>query len=94
MPIAGVVISIHPDDVATACRQLAGLAGVEIHGSDDRGNIVAVFDTGTSEEMEQLLRRVNACPVVLHAGITYLNMEDVIEPDAVTGSSPSGNGGA
>ena len=79
MPIAGIVISTQPNDVATACQQLAGFAGVEIHGSDERGNIVAVFDTETPDEMEALLQRVNACPVVLHAGVTYLNMEDVRE---------------
>lgn len=79
MPIAGIVISTHPDNVATARLQLAEFAGLEIHGSDEQGNIVAVFDTKTSEEMEQLLQRVNRCPVVLHAGVTYLNMEDVYE---------------
>lgn len=79
MPIAGIVLTTHPDDVATAHLQLAEFAGVEIHGFDERGNIVAVFDTETPEEMEQLLQWVNACPVVLHAGVTYLNMEDVDE---------------
>ena len=91
MPIAGIVLTTHPDDVATARLQLAEFAGVEIHGSDERGNIVAVFDTETPEEMEQLLQRVNACPVVLHAGVTYLNMEEVHE-DGVDAQSRQKHG--
>lgn len=79
MPIAGVVISTYPQDVITACEQLADFAGVEIHGSDELGNIVAVFYTATPEAMEDLLQQVNSCPLVLHAGITYLNMENIGE---------------
>jgi nitrate reductase NapD len=79
MPISGIVISTRPGDLEEAQKQLAALAGVEIHGADERGNIVAVLDTRTSGEMESLMRRINACPLVLHAGLTYLNMEDVLE---------------
>ena len=79
MPISGVVISTRPGDLEEAQKQLATLAGVEIHGGDERGNIVAVLDTRTTEEMESLMRRINANPLVLHAGLTYLNMEDVLD---------------
>lgn len=87
MPIGGVVITVRPGDVDQAQSQLAALAGVEIHGADERGNIVAVFDTRTGEEMEQLMERVNDLPLVLHTGLTYLNMEDVLE-DAAMGEPP------
>jgi nitrate reductase NapD len=86
MPIGGIVISTRPGDLEAARKQLANLAGVEIHGADERGNIVAVFDTRTSEEMERLMEAVNASPLVLHAGLTYLNMEDVLGD---TGADPS-----
>lgn len=87
MPIGGVVITVQPGNVDQAQSQLAALAGVEIHGADKRGNIVAVFDTRTGEEMEQLMERVNDLPLVLHTGLTYLNMEDVLE-DAAMGEPP------
>jgi periplasmic nitrate reductase NapD len=87
MPIGGVVITVRPGDVDAAQGQLANLTGVEIHGADERGNIVAVFDTRTSEEMEQLMEAVNACSLVLHTGLTFLNMEDVLE-DAGNDVSP------
>lgn len=79
MPIGGVVIATRPTDLEEAKKQLLSLVGVEIHGADDRGNIVAVFETATNEEMERLLKTVNGCPLVLHAGLTYLNMEDPLE---------------
>lgn len=81
MPIGGVVISTRPTDLEEAKVELLALAGVEIHGADERGNIVAVLETKTSDEMERLLKAVNGCPLVLHAGLTYLNMEDQLEAE-------------
>lgn len=80
MPIGGVVVATRPEDVEAAQTMLAGCLGVEVHGADGRGNIVVVLDTRTGEEMEALMRTINKHPLVLHAGLTYLNMEDVIEP--------------
>ena len=89
MPISGVVISTRPEDQRQARQFLATCAGVEVHGEDDRGNIVAVFDTRTTEEMERLVKKVNACPLVLHTGITYINMEDVVDGQGLnSGTSP------
>ncbi|MGW8195803.1 MAG: hypothetical protein ACWGOX_16220, partial [Desulforhopalus sp.] len=39
-------------------------------------HIVAVLDTGSSEEMEQLIDRINKEDNVFHVGLTYLNTED------------------
>ena len=80
MPISGVVLTTKPVKTVQAKTFLAGLSGVEMHGADAQGNIVAVFDTQTVEEMEQLMKQVNACPWILHAGVTYINMEDVLDP--------------
>lgn len=87
MPIGGVVITTRPDDLNAARVQLAAINGVEIHGLDDKGHIVAVLDTRTAEEMEQLVKTMNGCPLVLHVGLTYLNMEDVV---AASGAEPFG----
>jgi nitrate reductase NapAB chaperone NapD len=82
MPIGGVVITTRPEDLAEARHHLAAMPGLEIQGADELGNIVAVFDTRTAEEMEQLMELVNRCPSVLHAGVTYLNMEDVLDRES------------
>ena len=87
MPISGVVISTRPEDLDQTRQFLAACAGVEVHGADDRGNIVAVFATNTTDEMERLVKKVNACPLVLHAGITYINMEDVVDDQGLNPSA-------
>ncbi len=78
MPIGGVVVSTRPEHLEDVQAMLAACPGVEMHGADGQGNIVIVLDTRTGEEMEQLMRAINRHPLVLHAGLTYLNMEDVI----------------
>lgn len=77
MPIGGVVVSTRPEDLAAAREMLAACAGVEVHGADEQGHIVVVLDTRTGEEMERLMRDINRHPLVLHAGLTYLDMEDL-----------------
>ena len=81
MPISGAVVTIRPDDADAASRLLSACPGVEVHGADDRGNIVVVLDTTTVEQMEELIRTLSSNPLILHLGLTYLNMEDVLPPD-------------
>ena len=76
MPIGGVVITTRPADIKQVTNNLARIAGAEIYGQDDKGNIVAVLDTETSEAMEELIDQINADPLVLGVGLTYLNTED------------------
>ena len=64
---------------------LATFAEVAIHGADDRGNMVAVFETATGEAMERLIKTLSNSPLILHVGITYLNMEDLLPDPAENG---------
>jgi nitrate reductase NapAB chaperone NapD len=52
---------------------------VEVHGDDEKGNIVAVLETQSSEEMETIIDRISKDQNVLHVGLTYLNTEDEAE---------------
>ncbi len=79
MPIAGVVITARPEDVRTAAAICGQVEGVEIYGVDDQGQIVAVLETRTTDEMEELMRRLDAEETVLQVGLTYLNVEDEAE---------------
>lgn len=79
MPIGGIVISSFPEQKHTVITKLAEIAEVEVHGDDDQGNIVAVLDTATSEEMEKIIDRINKDEHVLGVGMTYLNTEDEAE---------------
>ena len=88
MPISGVVITGKPEDTSEILPVLSEMEGVEIFGDDEKGNIVAVLETGTSEEMEKLLDRIGKMPRVLHVGLTYLNTEDEVERLAAGGEVP------
>jgi nitrate reductase NapAB chaperone NapD len=79
MPIGGVVISSVPEKKELVLKALASLKEVEVHGADEAGNIVAVLDTTTSEEMERVIDRINKDQHVLTVGMTYLNTEDEAE---------------
>ncbi len=88
MPVAGVVITTRPDDLDQTRRALAAFAAVEVHGSDSRGNIVAVLDTPTLDTMEELVRELEAMDTVLAVGVTYLNTEDECEQMEAGGHRP------
>jgi nitrate reductase NapAB chaperone NapD len=76
MPISGVVITGRQAEKAEVLQALAVFPEVEVYGDDDKGNIVAVLETGSSEEMEKLIDRIGKNRHVLHVGLTYLNTED------------------
>lgn len=79
MPISGVVISSKVEEKAKVLDALAPITEVEVFGDDEKGNIVAVLDTTSSEDMEKLIDRINKDENVLHVGLTYLNTEDEAE---------------
>ena len=79
MPISGVVIACRPEEKDTVLEGLAVYDTVEIHGVDHKGNIVAVLDTDSSEEMEKLIDLINRHEHILNVGMTYLNTEDEAE---------------
>lgn len=82
MPISGVIITSTPEHVDAVLSQLKHIPEVEVHGADEKANIVAVLDTKSSEEMETIIDRVNKDEKVLNVGVTYLNTED--EADKMT----------
>lgn len=86
MPISGVVITSRQAEKAEVLQALAAFSEVEVYGDDDKGNIVAVLETGSSEEMETLIDKIGKNCHVLQVGLTYLNTED--ENDRPANSEP------
>lgn len=76
MPISGLVITSRPDQKKEVLQGLSAISEIEVHGDDDQGHIVAVLETGSSEDMEKIIDRINKDSNVLHVGLTYLNTED------------------
>lgn len=79
MPIGGIVIASKPEQKEIVLQDLTQIPEVEIHGDDEKGNIVAVLDTKSSEDMERIIDRINKDENVLNVGMTYLNTEDEAE---------------
>ena len=79
MPIGGFIVSCDPDDRGVVEERLAGFAPVSVEGADDKGNIVVVMDTPTSDEMDDLVKTISKLPEVLSVGLAYLHAEDEIE---------------
>jgi nitrate reductase NapAB chaperone NapD len=82
MPISGIVITGRQEKKAEVLRTLTAIPEVEVYGDDEKGNIVAVLETTSSEEMERLIDRIGKDQYVLHVGLTYLNTEDEAERPA------------
>ncbi|MBW2185924.1 MAG: chaperone NapD [Deltaproteobacteria bacterium] len=79
MPIGGFIVNAQPEFVSDVAGQLNLIDDVEVHGFDDSGNIIAVIDSVTSEEMEAKVATIEKIDPVLTVGVAYLHAEDEIE---------------
>jgi nitrate reductase NapAB chaperone NapD len=79
MPIGGFVISFKPEDKDRVLARLGEEPTLEVHGVDDNGNIVAVVDTPTSDEMDEVVHSLEKTEVILNVGLAYLHAEDEVE---------------
>ncbi|BHH84893.1 chaperone NapD [Desulforhopalus sp. 52FAK] len=76
MPISGIIITSTPENIDAVLASLQQIPEVEVHGADEKANIVAVLDTKSSEDMETIIDRINKDEKILNVGVTYLNTED------------------
>ncbi len=96
MPVGGFVVNVHPDSIEQGIAGLKGIEGLEIHGSDQDGNVVIVLESDTSEKMDKMVKSITEIEQVLSVGLTYFNAEDEVErikagsyiPDRSIGKRP------
>ncbi len=79
MPIGGFVITHAPGQHDAALDHLGGIAAIEVHGTDADGNIVAVVDTKTSSEMDDIVFALQHNDLFISVGLAYLHAEDEVE---------------
>ncbi len=82
MPIGGFIITCAPEDLTAALEGIAAFPAVEVHGTDEKGSIVVVMDTETSEAMDDIVKTISRLPAILSVGLAYLNTEDEIGDEA------------
>ena len=78
MPVGGFIVSVKPEHIDDAMKALAAIESVEVHGHDDKGNVVVVLDCITSDDMEAVVSKMYRIDSVLAVGLTYLNAEDEV----------------
>ncbi len=79
MPIGGFVVMADPKEIDSVLIKLKRKDFVEVYGSDQKGNIVIVIDTKTSDDMEDIVKEISLITGVLSVGLTYLHAEDEVE---------------
>lgn len=79
MPIGGFVVNVLPEQKKTVLKTLARYPEVEVYGDDQRGHLIVVIETATSEEMEGLIARLSRIEGVINFDLAYLHGEDEVE---------------
>ena len=79
MPVGGFVINVDPAESVPALEKIRAMKCVEVHGHDEMGNVVVVLDCETSEDMEDIVKRISCIEEVLSVGLTYFNAEDEVK---------------
>ena len=79
MPIGGFIVSAIPESKEEIMHRLRKIEGSSIYGSDDKGNIIWVLDTESSDEMEKIVEEIEKTDGVLNVGVAYMHFEDELE---------------
>ncbi len=79
MPIGGFVVNCLPQDKDSVLKKLSSVPGASVYGEDDRGYLILVLETETSEAMEQLVDEIATFDEVLAVNLAYLHGEDEVE---------------
>lgn len=87
MPISGLVATCGKGEEGRVIPKLRELPGVEVHGSDGRGNLVLVAEAETSSQLESIVDGISRLDGVLTVSMTYLNFEDETDTEGSEGVS-------
>lgn len=78
MPITGVAIQTIPDQMKAIYDVLDGMKGVSLYGDDKKGNIIAVLDTESKKDLDDLSQKIEAIEGVIKVMGVYHHFEDDI----------------
>lgn len=79
MPIGGFVLHVKPERRKEVLDKLSDFQGLTVYGYDDKGQIVIVLESETSEKMENTVERLLALEGVINCDLAYLHGEDEVE---------------
>jgi len=79
MPIGGFVVNVVPEKKEEVLKAFGAFPELTVYGHDEKGHLIVVLDTESSEEMEKLVQRLLQIEGVLSFGLAYLHGEDEVE---------------
>ena len=79
MPIGGFVLHVRPERREEILPVLERMEGLTVYGYDDRGQIVIVLETETSEAMEKVVEEILGLEGVINCDLAYLHGENEVE---------------
>jgi len=79
MPIGGFVIHVWPAKKPQVLKELAREERLSVYAHDDKGHVVVVIETETSEEMAHLVRSLSLIEGIFTINLAYLYGEDEVE---------------
>jgi len=88
MPIVGMAVMIPPQEEGRIRRELEKIKGVEVYGSDGRGNLIVVLDCETEEDIKKLHKAILAIEGVITISGVYYHFEDEIQKAEKTPGKP------
>lgn len=74
--ISGVLVRAYPQNIKSVEKALADYEGVEVHGNNSDGRIVATVEQEGAGELSTVLARMHDIPGVLSASMIYHQFED------------------
>ena len=75
MHISSFILRCLPDQLASIAETAASLTGVEIHGRDPSGKLVALLELDSEEELVGTIDRLEQIPGVINASMVYHHVE-------------------
>ena len=79
MPIGGFVAHILPEKKEEVLSSFSRFEKLTIYGHDEKGHVIVVLESETSEEMEDLVHQLLKIEGVLSLDLAYLHGEDEVE---------------
>jgi nitrate reductase NapAB chaperone NapD len=87
MPISGVVLTCHPQQLDAVVREVSSRPGAEVRAVED-GHLVVVTDTDSLRADHDEVQALESLPGVAAAHVVFCNVEDLAETPPAEASKP------
>lgn len=79
MPIGSFVINMDEESREQILKKLKDFRKVTVYGGDEKGHLIIVIESETSEEMEKIEAKIKSIDGVITSNLAYLFYGDEFE---------------